>query len=175
MVAAWPQSDPSLLNPELESDMEVILELVGAVRALCAEYKVPPSREIGLVLQADAAATTERVSRNLPVLAHLAAVTELGFINTPEAAPSLSATVVFKGGTIYVPLADLVDLKQERERLSKEAEQHAAEIDRLDRQLNNPQFVERAPAAVVEKQRERRAEVEKLLAGVQSRLEQLVE
>ncbi|NLZ56648.1 MAG: valine--tRNA ligase [Clostridiaceae bacterium] len=175
MVAAWPQYDPSLPDPELESDMEVILELVGAVRALRAEYKVPPSREIGLVLQADIAATAERVSRNLPVLTHLAAVTELGFIDAPEEAPSLSATVVFKGGTIYVPLADLVDLKQELERLSKEAEQHAAEIERLDRQLNNPQFVERAPAAVVEKQRERRAEVEKLLAGVQSRLEQLSE
>jgi valyl-tRNA synthetase len=75
-------------------------------------------------------------------------------------APRGAVQVVVDEATYALPLAGVVDLEQERRRLDRELAKTAAQLERFDQKLANPQFLDRAPAAVIEEQRARRAEVE---------------
>jgi valyl-tRNA synthetase len=88
-------------------------------------------------------------------------------------APRGAIQVVVDEATYALPLAGVVDLEQERRRLDRELAKAAAELERFDRKLANPQFVERAPAEVVEEQRARRADAEQTrqkLAAARARI-----
>ena len=89
-----------------------------------------------------------------------------------EALPK-SATVVGPGVVVYLPLAEMIDLDAERERLAKEVAAAEAELAHSRGLLGNDSFVKRAPKAVVERERARCQQVEERLAGLQRRLSEL--
>jgi valyl-tRNA synthetase len=90
----------------------------------------------------------------------------------PEAPPS-SLTIVAGDATIYLPLAGMVDLDAERARLSKELDEALAEVERANGMLSNEQFVSRAPANVVEVQRERLGQAEGRVGLLRARLAEI--
>ncbi|HEY5467442.1 MAG TPA: valine--tRNA ligase, partial [Clostridia bacterium] len=90
----------------------------------------------------------------------------------PDAAgiPDSAVTAVFDGGTIYLPLEDLIDLAKERERLEKERENAERERDRVLQKLENAEFTSRAPARVVDAEREKLTRYGQMLADLETRL-----
>ena len=107
----------------------------------------------------DADATTRaRLAEHREALQRLARLAAVEISQEPV--PRGSLQVVVDGAVFAVPLAGVIDLEQERLRLDKELARARAEIARFDQKLSNPQFLDRAPADVVETQRARRAEVE---------------
>jgi valyl-tRNA synthetase len=166
MIAQWPE--PGEQYPEEAADFERLRELVRGIRATRADNKVDPGRKIAALIAAgDKAPFFER---QRAVLAFLARLDE-GQLHIGESAEAPSSAVTISQGrvTCYLPLAGMVDLDKERARLSKEIEAVNGQIARLE-QLLGGQFAERAPAAVVQKERDKLSALQAGKAELEQRL-----
>jgi len=152
--AAWPT--PGFEDAEAAAEINWLVDLVTGIRSVRSEMNVPPSATAPLVMVGANAATRERVARHQPAIQRLARVGEVGF---DSAAPRGSAQIVVGEATACLPLGDLIDLKAEEARLSKELAKNADELGRIDKKLANPQFVAKAAEDVVEAEREKLAEL----------------
>jgi valyl-tRNA synthetase len=169
---AWPSPEDALV-PEAERDMKVLQDAVTAVRNMRAEMNVPPSLEVAVSVRAPEAAGAVLRSRRA-LLAGLARVKEL--TTSPDLAkPRRAASAVVEGMEIYLPLEGLIDLEAERARLEKKQGELEKGLSAADRKLGNEEFVARAPAEVVEAERERRERLATDLAALRRNLEALTE
>ena len=167
MIARWPQVGER--DGEAEADMELIIELIRGIRNVRGEYKVQPGKPIAALIAAGDQTSTLNAQRDI--------LTQLARLDAEQLTiqPALSedqlsdqvASIVIGGVTCYLPLAGLIDLEAERARLQKELDEVIAWITRSERQLAGP-FAQRAPAQVVQRERDK-------LAGLQQRREQLEE
>jgi valyl-tRNA synthetase len=162
----WPAERPGDLDPEAEAGMADLQEAIVALRRFRSEHRVPPSRRPRLVVVAadDAQAALFRAEADsLRRLARLETVEV-----SPAAPPSPTAKLLAGGAELYLPLEGLLDLDEERARLERELATLGAERARAEAKLANPAFLEKAPAPVVAKARERLAEVDEALAKVRA-------
>jgi valyl-tRNA synthetase len=173
MVAPWPE--PAARDDAAEATLSVFQELVGKIRNARAEMNVEPAKWIEASLHAGKrAAEFESLRGELAFLARIGE--ESLTISADEPAPAANDVVVVAGDVVAVlPIAGLVDFAVERARLEKELEQARQEASRLNGQLGNASFVERAPANVVEAQRQRLAVVTEKIEVLQRRVAQLGE
>jgi valyl-tRNA synthetase len=182
-LGPWPEPHPDHLDPDAEAEMAVLQEAVGAIRRYRAEHQVPPSRRPELtVVPADAAQAKlfAEQADSLAALARLAAVQVAGpgargwsVELTGPPAGEATARLLAAGAELYLPLAGLLDLDEERARLARERERLAGELARAEGKLANRAFVDKAPAAVVAKAAARRDEVAAAIAKVQAQLAEL--
>jgi len=158
LLASFPKSSDVERDEAAEARVERLVEIVRALRNLRSEMNLPPSREIDLfVASRDAQASAE-----LPGFA--AAIKTLARIGALESLPdgkrpSGSALAVAGGLELYVPLAGLIDVSAERERLEREIERVAKELVAVTRKLDNADFMSRAPDEIVAKERAKSAEL----------------
>ena len=171
IVASWP--DAAVTDAEADRLVGTVIELVTKVRNARSASAVEPGRWIAATVHAGGlAGDVSTLSDELCALARIDR--EQLTITSDSVGASPSDIVVVAGDlAVVLPLAGMVDLTAERARLEKEQSTAEAEIGRLDRQLNNPSFVERAPATVVEAQRERRQTVTEHLTVIRGRREAL--
>ncbi|OAU90330.1 hypothetical protein PZ06_01595, partial [Lacticaseibacillus rhamnosus] len=94
-------------------------------------------------------------------------------VGTDVAEPKMAGSAVITGATIFVPLNELIDLDEEKAKLTKDAKKLEQEIARIDKKLNNQGFLSKAPEAVVAEQRTKRSDFEDQLTSTKQRLEQL--
>ena len=153
--AEWPA--PDFEDTDAAAEINWLVDLVSGIRSVRSEMNVPPAAIAPLVFVGAAAATRERAARHDPAIRRLARVGEVGFA---DAAPKGSAQVVLGEATACLPLGELIDLKAETARLTKELAKNADEIARIEKRLGNPQFVAKAAPEVVEAEREKQAEFE---------------
>jgi valyl-tRNA synthetase len=153
--AEWPA--PTFEDTDAAAEINWLVDLVSGIRSVRSEMNVPPAAIAPLVFVGAAAATRERAARHDPAIRRLARVGEVGFA---DAAPKGSAQIVLGEATACLPLGDLIDLKAETARLTKELAKNADEIARIEKKLGNPQFVAKAAGEVVEAEREKQAEFE---------------
>jgi valyl-tRNA synthetase len=168
----WPAERPEDLDPGAEADMTALQEAITAVRRFRAEHHVPPSRHPRLTVvptDTDQGELFRAEAESMRRLARLEAV-EVG--PAPTAAGP-TAKLLAAGAELYLPLAGLLDLDEERERLRRELATLESEHSRAVGKLANPAFVEKAPAAVVDKARARLAEVDQARAKVEAQLTEL--
>lgn len=148
--------------------MNPVIEIVSAIRAVRSESRIPPGTELTVTIKPGAESTTEIVTGAAPLIGALARSV---ITVAPDAArPPQSAHALAGDAEVFVHLAGVVDLGAERNRLLKEIEKTEKEIAFVEGKLARPEFVERAPAEVVERERLRLAEQrrvrEKLSAGL---------
>jgi valyl-tRNA synthetase len=158
IAASWPELDPTLVDDAAEAEIDWLIRAIGALRTARSELDVPPAAKLKLVVRDADATTRARLAEHREALLRLARLA--GIEISQEPVPRGSLQVVVDEAVFAVPLAGVIDLEQERQRLDKELARARAEIERFDQKLSNPQFLDRAPADVVETQRARRAEVE---------------
>ncbi|MDF1586626.1 valine--tRNA ligase [Marinimicrococcus flavescens] len=157
-AASWPMPDRALVDEDAEAELSWLTRAIGAVRAARTELNVPPGARLRLLAFNADATTRARLERHGEALARLA---RLGAIEIGEGAvPGNALQVVVDEATFAMPVADVVDLAQEAQRLRKEIARLEGEIGKIEQKLANPKFVERAPAEVVEEQRERQVDAE---------------
>ena len=168
MIARWPELDTSLLDEEAEERMDLAMALIRGIRNRRAEYNVTPGKRIpALIAAGDDAAWLEEQRAMLCALAKLDA-DSLSVRRTAES-PTQAATVVVGDVVSYLPLAGLVDLDAERERISNKM----AEIrDRIERSqaLLAGEFAEKAPAHVVQRERDKLSDMQTEQAKMKERL-----
>ncbi|MFP4344950.1 MAG: valine--tRNA ligase [Anaerolineales bacterium] len=179
IIAAWPLPEPSRLDEEAEAQMALLMELVRGIRNVRAEYNVEAGRRIAAVVAAGAAAPVLSARRDVLVtLARLdpEALEILRAAEPPREAeaepPAQSASVVAGEVVAYLPLAGMVDLEAERARLSKALENLEGRIRGSRKKLAGP-FAEKAPPEIVERERERLAEMETEAEQVREQLARL--
>jgi valyl-tRNA synthetase len=163
MVAPYPRPDPSKVDADAERDVQALRRVVTAIRTLRATYEVEPRRRIDLTLVAPGGGGVAASQRDL--VRALARIERLDIVaEAPERPQTIKQPV--DGMEIRIPMAGLFDIAAERARLGKERDKIKAEMEGLQRRLENPQFVERAKPAVVEESRDR-------LSALQTRLGQI--
>ena len=158
IVAKWPEALPlEGWEGEAIEDFNLVQEMIRAIRNIRAENKVQPSRKIACTISAgEKAALIEDQRQTFVSLAGLDP-DALAIVKEPLAPSDEQITLVITPVEITIPLAGLVDAEAEKERLNKELAEAESQIERLEKLLNSP-FAQKAPAAVVEKERAKLAE-----------------
>jgi valyl-tRNA synthetase len=173
MLQQWPVHHASLDFPEEEKAMELIMDAIRSVRARRAEMNVPPSKKAHLTVST---LEKEVFTQGVPFLKRLAYASQVDVVGIADAGTSAEAAqkglveVITHAARLFIPLGELVDLEKERARVEKELGKNRAELDKLTAKLSNPGFVNKAPANVVQAERERCA---KLAALIEKQSEQL--
>lgn len=158
MQASYPSVRDSLSFPEDAADMERIMAVIGGIRNIRGEMEVPPSKQIAVILSCESEASQLLMKHNESAIISLARVSDLAIgqrIEKPE-----DASIQVAGDVqIFVPLKGLVDAAAEEERLLKEIGKIDKEIEMFSKKLESPAFVDRAPAEIVAKERQKLADV----------------
>jgi valyl-tRNA synthetase len=171
IVSAWPEAGADF--PEEAEQFAAIMEAVRMIRNARSEHGVDPARRVQAMIYPGTDFDAYRaLSGELQSLARLDAES-LELREGEPTAHGKSAAIVSGSATIYLPLAGMVDLAAERVRIEKEIEGARGEISRIESQLSNEKFVSRAPANVVDAQRERLATAQDRLSLLQKSLDEL--
>jgi len=172
MLQPYPVADTEAVDSDAEADIDWLKQLIIAIRTVRSEANLAPGLVLNVLLRNASASDRERINCNAAVLKKLAKTGSFTVLaDDDETPPSLSALCGHM--EILVPMAGLIDVEAEWTRLSKEREKHAVDIQRLDGKLNNAQFVARAPANVVAKEREKRHAAQDALTKIAMQLEKI--
>ncbi|WP_193170847.1 valine--tRNA ligase [Nisaea nitritireducens] len=155
ITTAWPEGLREASDADAIAEMDWVVRLISEVRSIRSEMNVPAAAKIDLLLKDMSAQTVERLERNRDVIIRLA---RLENISATDDIPTGAVQGVIDEAMIVLPIADVVDLAQERVRLEKDLGKLDGEIMKLDKKLSNESFTSRAPAEVVEENRERLAD-----------------
>jgi valyl-tRNA synthetase len=167
MIAAFPTADSKLINPEAEQDMQMVMDLILAIRNIRGVMNIPPSTQLTVIVKPASGELGSHLEKNGEYVRTLARVKELR-IGVKETKPKTAATGVIKSAEVYVPLEGVLDLGEERMRLQKEIAKVSQDVEMFSKKLSNKNFVDKAPKAVVEKDTARLEE----LKGMREKLEQ---
>ncbi len=167
MLSEWPKE--AYAGYEKQAGMmQDVMDMIRQIRNQRAEMNVPPSVKVKLTVLTEHKETVEACVEYIKKLAYADGVE---MISDKAEVPENSVSVVCAVGEVFMPLAELIDVKKEIERLEKEAEAMRQEIARAQGKLANKGFTEKAPASVVE---EERARLEKY-TGLQQKLAERLE
>ncbi len=173
MKSAWPLYDPARDYAAEEQRIEWAKEVVRAVRLARVNMNVPAAKKPHIFVVSADEAVREALSLSKAFIAALASGSGVAVQEDKTGIGDDAVSAVTSAGTVYLPLAELVDLDKERERLQKEEERLLGEIRRSDGMLSNERFLSKAPAAKVEEEKAKREKYAKMLADVKERLSQM--
>jgi valyl-tRNA synthetase len=162
MAGPVPNAGALLRDPEVvraAEDMARVMEIVTAVRSLRAQFRISPAQPVEVRVRADFEGGTDMLARIADDVVHLARLRAFDIAGEGQA-PRECGTEVVRGVEVMLPLAGLVDVEAEKARRDKDIAKDERERDGLARKLANEGFVTKAPAAVVEKERERLSQLE---------------
>ena len=167
IIAPYPEPDSALHDADAESSIGAVVEMVRAIRNLRAEFRIPANRAVSA--EVDAPEARPVIEAEAAAIKMLAQVDPISFTTDGRAAvPADEVSMVLSTGTVTVPLGGLVDLAQERKRLSEELEQVDGHRQRLSSRLADDSFVSKAPEEVVQRERRR-------LEAAEDRRERVIE
>ncbi|RME98310.1 MAG: valine--tRNA ligase [Chloroflexi bacterium] len=174
MVAEWPGERHTAPDENAETQMALLIEIIRAIRNIRSEYNVEPGKRIMAYIAAGD--HFDMLFKHVEILESLARLDSSSLVLKPALTepPAQAVSQVVSGGVeIFLPLTGMIDVNAERTRLQKDLAQLEQRISGSKGKLNNQGFVQKAPAAVVEKERERLADFELQLEKLQSQLDML--
>jgi valyl-tRNA synthetase len=173
MIAPFPQAEASLIDTAISERVDYILETVRAIRNIRQQYTVPNQQPVDVSI-----VTTEPMERDAIVTArgileHFVKLGKLDVLDVVDTRSEHNAVNVVGHSRIVVPLEGLIDIGQELERVRKKMTALLKEQEQLYKMMSNFEFLERAPEAVVEKNKARLQEVNKQVKALEEQLEGL--
>lgn len=151
-LAPWPVYDDALASPESAKEMELLMDMIRAIRNIRAEVNVPMSKKVELLVKPSNASVLAILQRNEEFVSRFCGTSRLE-ISLAMAAPDKAMSALVTGAELYLPLAGLIDISQEIIRLEKELKTLHSEVERIEKKLANQGFVAKAPAKVIEEER----------------------
>ena len=170
MVEKYPEYRDDLCFREDEQSFEMVMTAIKAVRARRSEMNVPPSRKAHLLIATDRKAAFEAGRSYICKLAYASEVSVLD--EAPEGSEGM-VSVVTDNARLFMPMAELVDLEKERARIAKELANAEKQLAAQIGKLSNQNFITRAPEAVVNTEREKKAKLEALIENLRASLASL--
>ena len=168
MISAFPRENPALHFDAEAAEMEKIIALIKAIRARRTEMGVAPSRRAKLYIVTK---STETFADAAPFFQKLAGASEVELADSY--ADSTAVQIITDSAAAYIPLADMIDFEAERKRLTTELEKNANEIKRVEAKLANEGFTSKAPAAVIEGERQKLEKYREVRRGMEDALAKL--
>ena len=167
MLQPWPQPEEERIDPAAEAELEWVQQFIMGVRQIRSEMNIKPGQPLPVLLQNGDASDRERLQRNQTFLESLARLESVTWLEPGEEAPE-SATALIGDMKLLIPLAGLIDKEAELARLEKNIARLRDEVLRIAKKLDNPNFVNRAPEAVVNKERDKLVDTESALASLEA-------
>ncbi|MHA6533584.1 valine--tRNA ligase [Paenibacillus sp. BAC0078] len=168
-LAEWPKYDSALENAGAVAEMNLLMDVIRAVRNIRAEVNVPMSKKVELIIKAADEETLSIISRNDNYIGRFCNTSSFEADLNPQTPDKVMSAVV-TGAELLLPLAGLIDIEQEIIRLEKEVQTLNSEVERVEKKLGNQGFVAKAPAKVIEEERAKQADYsakrEKVLARI---------
>lgn len=152
-----------------EEKMNLIMDGIRNVRNVRAEMNVPPSKKAKIII----VPTDDKrpaMEDGKEYFKSLASASEVEIQDNKDGIPEDAVSVVIDGVELFIPLDELVDFEKEKERLNKERDKALAEIKRVEGKLNNPGFVNKAPAKLVDEEKAKKEKFEEILHTIEERL-----
>jgi len=174
IVSDFPEVDTSLMNDDAEAEMSLLQDVIVAIRTMRSEMNVPPSTRASVLINSARNGKADLLRSHKSYVMSLANLDDFS-VDANVEQPDASATAVVGDMEIYLPLADLINLEKERERLQKEIQDAQGRLQNTEGKLSNPNFVEKAPAHVVEKEREKQSAYREELEKLRSNYEKLTQ
>jgi valyl-tRNA synthetase len=169
MRQPYPQPNGNSVDDSAIAEMEWVKEFIVGLRQIRSGMDIAPSKPIPVLLQNANAEDQARLQRNRRYIDFLARTESITVLASDEEAPE-SATALVGAMKVLIPMAGLIDVEAEMARLNKEIDKKRKEVERGEAKLANPSFVERAPEAVVEKERAKIAEMQTALNNLEHQL-----
>jgi len=169
MSQPYPQSDETLIDQDSEEELEWVKTFIMGIRRIRSESDIAPGKPLPLILQNASDIDEQRFTKNESFIMTLAKLESVNWLSNDETAPE-SSTALVGEMKLLIPLAGLIDKDAETARLNKEIGKLQSNLDKSNAKLTNPKFVDKAPEAVVEKERARVAEMETALKQLQEQL-----
>ena len=170
MMSSWPKYTEELCFPADENVMEHVKAITRGIRNMRSEMDVPNSRKTKVYMICGDAAICEGIESFKESVKPLMMANDIIIRPTKEGVDDNAVSIVVPDAVVYLPLDELVDLEQERERLTKEEERLNKEIRRAEGMLSNEKFVSKAPAAKVQEERDKLEKYTQMLAQVKERM-----
>ncbi len=168
-LAEWPKYETSLEQPQAVAEMNLLMDVIRAVRNVRAEVNVPMSKKVELIIKASSEETLSIITKNENYIGRFCNTSSFEAGLEPST-PDKVMSAVITGAELLLPLAGLIDIDQEIIRLEKEVELLNSEVERVEKKLGNQGFVAKAPAKVIEEERAKQADYsakrEKVLARI---------
>ena len=161
MLSDFPKEEKEFINIEAEKEFDYLKEIISAIRNIRGEANVSPSKKIEVIFKTADENTRNILQNNAKILDRLANVEKYEF---NVEIPKLVGFRLVETTEIYVPLADLIDLDKEIEKLEKSIEKTQGELDKVLKKLSNENFVAKAKPEAVEKERRIKEELENKIA-----------
>ncbi|WP_175476740.1 valine--tRNA ligase [Virgibacillus subterraneus] len=171
-VAAWPEAKSEFHNETASKEMKRLVSIIKSVRNIRAEVDTPMSKQIKLLIQAENEATVSELENNRNYLERFCNPSELK-ISTKVDVPEKAMSAVVTGAELFLPLEGLIDFDKEIKRLEKELDKWTKEVVRVQKKLSNEGFLNKAPQAVVDEEKQKEQDYLEKQAKVKARLNEL--
>jgi valyl-tRNA synthetase len=173
IAAGWPEAGALDADAGRAATFAALQEMIESIRSVKSDYGVGQGQEIAASVRADGAdGLAGAVRRHADYFEKMAGVTELA-VGPDEEKPPASAAKVAGESEVFVPLEGMIDLDKERERLRSEIADKRSFLDGVKRKLQNEQFLNKAPAEVVERERQKRRDATDELERLRANLDDL--
>ncbi|MEG2814651.1 MAG: valine--tRNA ligase [Oscillospiraceae bacterium] len=170
MLQSFPEFTEKLSFLKDETDFEILMDAIKAVRSRRAEMNVPPSRKAHLIVVTE---KKEIFENGKSFLSKLAYASEITVCDLAPADIEGMVSVVTGQAKMFMPMAELVDLQKERERIEKELAKAQKEFDGQKSKLANERFLAKAPEKVIETEKERMEKAKALMDNLSESLKKL--
>ncbi|MGI6434344.1 MAG: valine--tRNA ligase [Syntrophomonadaceae bacterium] len=168
MLDAWPSGDR--IWPQAVQDMQLIMQMIRSIRNIRAEFSVNPGVPMKAIVVVKDEDLRNMLTANRSLIEDMANLEEAHMAAYLEDKPQQAAISLTAEAEIYIPLEGVIDVEKEIKRLQKEMKAAEAEAAKSDAKLNNPQFLTKAPAEVIAKEKSKSQEASAKREGIIKRL-----
>jgi valyl-tRNA synthetase len=169
MQQSWPVADESLLDTYTEDEMQWVMQFILGIRKIKGEMNISPGKQVPVLLAQCTPIDEQRAIDHRAYLDFLARTESISILSESDEEPESAITLV-GDMRVLIPMAGLIDKEAEIKRLEKEIGRFDSEIQRLEKKLSNSGFIDKAPEAVVQKERDKLVDAEKALANLQAQI-----
>ena len=173
MKAKWPESNSSYIDSELEERMQRVQDVVSAIRNIRSEINIPPAKKAQVLLKIDKKHLIETVEDNKHYILNLGRVDKLKIGQRIKRPPKVASAVI-KDMEVFVILEGLIDPEVERKRLEKEIQRITLLLDKTNKKLSNDYFLKKAPKNIIEKEKTKKEDYQKMLDKLDKNLEMVL-
>ncbi|NLP15389.1 MAG: valine--tRNA ligase [Clostridium sp.] len=173
MISQWPVHREDYNFPEEEKKMSLIMDAIKNIRNIRAEMNVPPSKKAKTIFVTPKSNDQKTLMEGKMFFERLASSSEVVVQSNKSGIPADTVASILAGVEIFIPLEELIDIEKEIERLNKELANLEKELDRVNKKLANQGFISKAPAKVIEEEKEKKAKYQEMYDKVAERLKGL--
>ncbi len=172
MLQPYPVADEQQINPQAVTEINWIMSFILGIRRIRGEMNIAPGKPLSVLLQNGSDSDRAILQNSLNYLLKLGRLEAIDWLDDSEAAPE-SAIALVGEMKILIPMAGLIDKQAELARLEKEIQKIQKELPRIEGKLNNPNFIDKAPAAVIDKEKQKMAALQSSLSNLNDQLKKI--